>query len=123
MDSILLRDLTVSCILGCDPEERTRRRLVKITIELVLDLNEAATTDNLEKTVDYGMLVKKIIEFAEGTSYHLIEALAGAVADFCLEDPKVQRVDLQVTKPLPCPGLNAAAIRISRERKQRPVEN
>ena len=105
MDSIFLRDITVSCILGCDPEERTRRRLVKISVELFLDLDEAARSDDLNKTV------------AEGTSFHLIEALAGAVATFCLEDPKVRRVDLQVTKPLPCPGLNAATIRISRERK------
>ena len=117
MDSILLRDITVSCILGCDPEERHRRRLVKITVELFLDLDEAVRTDDLTKTVDYGSLVKRIIEYAEGTSFHLIEALAGAVADFCLEDPKVVRVDLQVIKPLPCQGLNAAAIRISRERK------
>ena len=117
MDSIYLRDVTVSCILGCDPEERTRRRLVKISVELFLDLDEAAKSDDLNKTVDYGTLVRKIIEFAEGTSYHLIEALAGAVATFCLEDPKVRRVDMQVTKPLPCPGLNAASIRISRERK------
>ncbi len=117
MDSIFLKDVTVSCILGCDPEERKRRRLVKFSIELFLDLEEAAKTDDLAKTVDYGTLVRKIIEFAEGTSYHLIEALAGAVATFCLEDPKVRRVDLQVMKPLPCPGLNAAAIRISRERK------
>ena len=117
MDSIFLRDITVSCILGCYPEERTRRRLVKISVELFLDLDEAARSDDLNKTVDYGNLVRRIIEFAEGTNFHLIEALAGAVATFCLEDPKVRRVDLQVTKPLPCPGLNAAAIRISRERK------
>ena len=101
MDSIFLRDITVSCILGCDPEERTRRRLVKISVELFLDLDEAGRSDDLNKTVDYGNLVRRIIEFAEGTSYHLIEALAEGVAAFCLEDPKVRRVDLQVVKPLP----------------------
>ena len=52
MDSIFLRDITVSCILGCDPEERTRRRLVKISVELFLDLDEAAKSDDLNKTVD-----------------------------------------------------------------------
>ena len=85
MDRILISDLRARCILGVDEEERREKQEVVINLALSTDLRKAGSSDRFEETVDYRALKKRIVSMVEGSQYHLVEALAEAVAGICLE--------------------------------------
>jgi dihydroneopterin aldolase len=74
-------------------------------VDLVLhgDLSEAAETDDLASTVDYGALYELVRALVvEGPSHDLIEALAGDIARATLAAtaaPRVASVEVRVRKP------------------------
>lgn len=99
MDRILISDLLVRCIIGVRDEERKDKQDVLINLSLSADLRKAGTSDRLEDSVDYRALTKQILRMAETSQFHLVEALAQAVADICLGDPSIEEVTVRVEKP------------------------
>jgi len=99
MDRILISDLLVRCIIGVRDEERRDKQDVLINLSLLADLRKAGTSDRLEDAVDYRALNKQILSMAESSQFHLVEALAQAVADICLKYPSIQEATVKVEKP------------------------
>lgn len=99
MDTILIKDLVARCIIGVGEEERREKQDVLINIALSADLRVPGKTDRLEDSIDYRALKKRVVQMAEGSSYHLVEALAERIAEICLEDPKVVEARITVEKP------------------------
>ena len=98
-DRVFIRGLAIRCIVGVDAEERREKRDVLIQITMHTDLRQAGRTDALEDTVDYRALKKRIIRLVEESRFYLIEALAQSIADECLQDSRVERVEVAVEKP------------------------
>lgn len=116
LDRIHIRDLLLRCVIGVRDWEREARQNVLLNITLHADLHAACASDEIADTVDYVTIKKRIIELVEGSSFQLVEALAQAVADACLEDPKVQRVDVMLEKPGALRFARTVAVDISRGR-------
>jgi dihydroneopterin aldolase len=116
-DRIVLQDLRLSCIVGVRERERTAPQEVVVNLVLYADLRAAGSRDRLEDTVDYSALSRRVEALVEQSSFGLIEALAGAIAGLCLEDPRVQGVGVRVEKPSALPRGRAAAVEIYRERE------
>jgi dihydroneopterin aldolase len=55
--------------------------------------------DQLDATVDYGLLARRLHDAIGGEPVNLIETLADRLAAVCLDDPRVRRVDVTVHKP------------------------
>lgn len=98
-DRIELRDLTARGRHGWFPEERERGQLFRVDVALGVDTRPAATSDDLADTVDYGALAKSVVEVIEGEPVNLVETLAARIADLCLEDARVDDVEVTVHKP------------------------
>ena len=98
-DRIHIRDLSVQCIIGINPEERVEKQEVVINLTLHADLAEAARTDRIEDTVDYKSVKNEVRKAVEASDFFLLERLAEHVAEIALRPPQVQRVDLSVDKP------------------------
>ena len=99
MDSIVIEDLLLRCIVGVNPDERTKEQDVNLQITLHADLRPSGRSDDLADTVDYKALKGDIRTAVEKSSYCLIETLAHEVARICLRDAKVQRVIVRLEKP------------------------
>lgn len=99
LDSIHIRDLLQRCIIGIYDEERCEKQDVVINITLHADLRKAGQTDNIEDTVDYKAIKKKVIAMVDGSSYLLVERLAEHIAEICLDDSRVRQADVRVAKP------------------------
>lgn len=87
---------------GVLPEERVTAQRFEVDLVLHADLARAAATDDLAATVDYAALFGLVERTVTGRSFHLIEALAGAIADAVLSavDPAVVgAVEVRVRKP------------------------
>jgi len=116
MDKIIIQDLTVSCVIGVNAEERFYRQQLLITVTLFTDLRTAGNTDALDDTVDYKVLTRQILERIENSDYRLVESVAEEIARICLAEPRVVRVRVRVDKPGALRCARAAAVEIERDR-------
>ncbi len=116
MDKIIIRDLITRCIIGINPEERVEKQDICINLTIHADLSRACRSDDFQDTLDYKALKKKILQRVENSQYYLIEALAQAVAEICLEHPLAQSVDVQVDKPGALRFARSVAVEITRRR-------
>jgi len=117
MDRILISDLLIRCIIGVRDDERRDKQDVLINLSLDADLSGAGKSDRLEDSVDYRSLNKRIMAMAEGSQFSLVEALAEAIADICLEQPAVRRATVRVEKPGALRFARTVGVEITRERK------
>lgn len=116
LDRVYIRDLEVRCIVGIFPDERREKQDVIINIVLHADLREACRTDDIAATVDYKAVKKRVLALVENSSYQLVERLAQSIADVCLADIRVQRVEVTVDKPGALRFARSAAVSIVRDR-------
>jgi len=81
--------------------EAERRLGQRFLVDLWVDVDDAAaSSDDIDQTVDYRHLAELVREVFAGPERLLLEALAGAVADGILERfPAAQRVRVRVRKP------------------------
>lgn len=119
MDRIRISDLVVRCIIGINEQERREKQDVVINLSLSTDLSKAGRSDKVEDTVDYRDLKKRIMKMAESSSYRLVEALAEAVADICLDHPAITQVQVRVEKPGALRFARSVGVEIIRERSQK----
>jgi D-erythro-7,8-dihydroneopterin triphosphate epimerase len=115
-DRILIKDLLVRCVLGLSVEERREKQDVLINVVLFLDLAKPGRSDRPEDTVDYRAVKKDILAVADGSQYHLAEALAERVAEVCLAHGSVERVQVTVEKPGALRFARSVAVEIERSR-------
>ena len=106
--TLTLNGLSVECVIGELPVERTRTQRVRVDVALEVP-DAAATTDELADTVDYAALAERIRAALVAAQCRMIERAARIVCDTCLADGKVASVRATVTKFGAIPGLESAA--------------
>lgn len=82
---------------GVEPEERERGQT--FLFDLRLEVGDAALSDEIARAVDYVEVVECVRAVSDGHAYHLLEALAAAVADAVAERFPIERVRVRVRKP------------------------
>jgi 7,8-dihydroneopterin aldolase/epimerase/oxygenase len=99
VDRITLTGLEVFAHHGALPHERELGQRFVVDVALDLDLATAARSDDLGDTVDYGHLAARVVDVVAGEACDLLEAVAGRVADVCIEDARVAGVEVTIHKP------------------------
>ena len=95
----MLTGLTARGFHGVYDFEREQGQDLVVDVALDLDLAPAAASDDVQDTVHYGELAGLLVAIIEGEPVRLIETLAGRLADACLNDPRVEAVEVTVHKP------------------------
>ena len=98
-DRIQIKDLLLRTIIGINEEERRNRQDVLINITLHADTRPAGISDDIEHTVNYRTITKRVIQLVEESSFRLVERMAAEIAAICLADGRVEAVDVRVEKP------------------------
>lgn len=96
---VALRGLRAHGRHGVYQAERESGQEFVVDAVLGLDVGEAARTDDLSRTVDYGGLAERLTAVVEGGPVNLIETLAERLAAVCLDEPAVAEVEVTVHKP------------------------
>ena len=97
MTAIELAGLEVFGYHGANEDER--RDGQRFLYDLELEVGEAGSSDRIEDAVDYREVAACVRDVSEGRAFHLLEALAAAVADALLDRFPVARVRVRVRKP------------------------
>ena len=98
-DRIQIKGLLLRTIIGINEEERRNRQDVLINITLYADTRAAGGSDDIEDAVNYRTITKRVIKRVEESSFKLVEKMAAEIAAICLEDLRVETVDVRVEKP------------------------
>ena len=98
-DRITLTGLTVFGRHGVyDFEKRDGQEFV-VDLTVWLDLVQAAATDDLSATVDYGVLARLAADVVGGSSRDLIETVGAEIADTVMTRFPVHAVEVTIHKP------------------------
>lgn len=98
-DRIELRGLVVRGHHGVFDHERRDGQDFVVDVTLWIDLVEAAASDDLSDTFDYGVLAQRAADIVAGPARNLIETVAGEIADDVMADSRVHAVEVVVHKP------------------------
>ncbi|MFZ0227030.1 MAG: dihydroneopterin aldolase [Mycobacterium sp.] len=98
-DRIELRGLTVRGRHGVFEHERADGQDFVVDIVVWIDLADAAASDDLADTYDYGVLAERAAAVIAGPARNLIETVAGEIAEGVMNDDRVHAVEVTVHKP------------------------
>lgn len=99
---------------GVNAEERHAGQ--RFLFDVSLEVGDAGLSDRIEDAVDYREVAAAVREVSSGTQFHLLEALAAAVADALLERFPVESVRVRVRKPTVALPVEHSAVTVERSR-------
>ncbi|MGD8559244.1 MAG: dihydroneopterin aldolase [Gammaproteobacteria bacterium] len=99
MDIIYLNDLEIETIIGIFDWERRVKQKVRLDLHMAADIRKAAATDDIDDTVNYKSVAKRLIEFVEASEFQLVETLAERIAEICINEFAIPWVRVKLNKP------------------------
>jgi dihydroneopterin aldolase/D-erythro-7,8-dihydroneopterin triphosphate epimerase len=116
LDRVMIKDLSVQGIIGINPEERVTKQEILVNATLWVDTRDAAKSDDIQDAVNYRTITKRMIAHIEDGEPMLVERLVQELADICLEDDRVHKVEISVEKPGALRHARSVGIKITRSR-------
>ena len=98
VDTIVIKDLGVLCRVGVPDDERANPQRLLITVEIGGDFSRAAASDNIEHTINYFDVSRRVIALCQEQSYRLIEKLAEDLARMALNEFGAKTATVEVKK-------------------------
>ena len=98
MDIIYLNDLRIDTIIGIYDWERRIKQTISLDLEMAGDIRKAAASDDIEDTLTYKAVDKRLISFVETSEFQLVETLAERITEIVLNEFHVPWVRLRVNK-------------------------
>jgi FolB domain-containing protein len=117
MDQLFITDLVARGIIGINDWEREKPQEILINLVLFADLHKVGKSDNLQDSINYRSVAKKVQAHAETAQRLTVEALAADLADICLEDPRIEKVRVRVEKPGAVRFAKSVGVEIERGRE------
>jgi len=99
MDIIYLNDLEIETIIGIYDWERRIKQKVRLDLEMATDIRRAASSDNIEDTLNYKSVAKRLIQFVSESEFQLVETLAERVAEIIISEFGIPWVRIKLNKP------------------------
>ena len=72
MDIVYLRGLKIETLIGIYGWERQIKQTIVIDLEMATDIRKAATTDNIDETLNYKAVAKRLIDFVSHSEFQLV---------------------------------------------------
>lgn len=117
MDTVFIKDLLARGIIGINDWERAQPQDILINLVLYTDIAKAGESDDLDGSVNYRTVARKVQAHAESAQRLTVEALATDIARICLQEPGVQRALVRVEKPGAVRFARSVGVEIERSRE------
>lgn len=119
MDKIIIKNLEVYAYHGVLEEERRLGQRFFVDAVMHIDLRRAGESDDLDETVNYAELCRKISEYTQKNPRRLIEAAAEDITRLVLTEYScVKKIGITVKKPSAPVGLPIEYPAVSIERSR-----
>ncbi len=117
MDIVFIRELQVETVIGIYDWERKIRQVISLDIDMATDIKKAAASDDIDDTLSYKTVAKRLIAYIEESEFELVEALAEKICAIIREEFKVPWVRLTLHKPGAVRGSRSVGVIIERGEK------
>ncbi len=98
MDIVFLRGLRIDTVIGIYDWERQIQQTVVLDLEMSADVKKAAASDDIEDTLDYKAVAKRLASFVAESRFQLVETLAERCAGIVRDEFGVGWVRLTLNK-------------------------
>lgn len=117
-DTILIEGITFHAYHGASDEEQAVGHRYSVDVVLECDIRPAAQSDDLQQTINYSTVAKRVLSIGTENRFRLIETLAECIAAEILQSFPATAVEVTVRKLLPPMKVPAQAtgVRIRREK-------
>ena len=117
MDIVYIRDLQIETVIGIYDWEREIKQTVSLDLEMATDIRKAAETDDIEYTLNYKAVAKRLIGFISESEFLLVETMAEKCAAIVREEFNVSWLRLRLSKPGAVRGSKDVGVIIERGEK------
>ncbi|MBI5003219.1 dihydroneopterin aldolase [Candidatus Woesearchaeota archaeon] len=115
---ITLKGLKYQIKIGVTEEERKQPQPVLIDLQLYLDITKAVATEDIEETVNYSAVQKKVNVFLENKEYVLVEKVSADLVNLLLSEfEKIKAVKCTCWKPEALKDAENVGVTVVRKRK------
>ena len=115
MDIVYIKELEVETVIGIYDWERKIRQTVSLDLEMGTDIRQAAASENIDNTLNYKSVSKRLIGFIEQSEFLLVETMAEEIAQIVLDEFPVPWLRLRLSKPGAVRGAKDVGVVIERE--------
>ncbi|MGH3429913.1 MAG: dihydroneopterin aldolase [Mycobacteriales bacterium] len=122
MDTVFIKGLSISTIIGAYGWERQVEQLLIFNVEMSSDVRKAAASDDLADALNYAAVGDTIKDIVQSGQFKLVETAAERVAEHIMKEYGVSWIRLEVSKPRPYSGGHAAGVLIERRATSDPGE-
>ncbi len=106
-DIIRLNRMIFHAYHGYWDEERQVGQRFEVDVELPVNVQQAASSDNIRDTVDLYKVYQTVERVVTKNTFKLVETLAQVIADTLLREFNLAQVRVRVRKPnSPVPGIS-----------------
>lgn len=118
LDKIIMSKMDFYGYHGVLPEEKSLGQKFSVDVEIGCDLQKAGKTDDLDETINYGLVYQEIKKIMETEKHDLLETCAHRIAGRILSFDKANWCLVRINKPeAPLPGIFAkVAVEIVRRK-------
>ena len=118
MDIIYLRDLRIDTIIGIYDWERRMKQTIILDLEMGTDIRKAANSDNIDDTLNYKAVAKRLMTFVGDSEFELVETLAERIAEIIMTEFTVPWCRLSLNKKGAVRGVRDVGVIIERGNKE-----
>tara|TARA_Y100001954_G_C15523342_1_gene460437 strand:- start:83 stop:454 length:372 start_codon:yes stop_codon:yes gene_type:complete len=114
VDKIFLSEIKIETTVGIWEWEKRIKQTVIIDIEMSADIKRAASTDDINDTLNYKAVAKSVRKLVEESQFQLVETMAEKISELILTEHDVDWVKVKVNKPGAIRGSKGVGIIIER---------
>ena len=98
-DTIYLKGLAIETIVGIWDWERQIPQTVVIDLDMAADIAKAAATDNIDDTLNYKLVAKRVQSLVKDSGFQLVETMAETIAQTVIQEFDVPWIRVRINKP------------------------
>lgn len=118
MDKVFIKNLCINCIVGILEQERIHKQRLLVNIEIDVDLEPCAKTQDLNQSVDYAKVCELVSNYIKNKKALLLESLAYELCDLIFANFRVaQGIKLSLEKPDILENCQGVGICVQKQRK------
>lgn len=118
MDTVFIHGLQAQALIGVHAWEREAPRLLRLDLELGVDIREAAASDHVRDAVDYAAVAERVRALCAREQPQLLETLAEHLARMLFREFPICQLRLTLHKPGAVEGTDSLGVRIERRREE-----
>ena len=99
MDLVFIEKLEVFTTIGVYEWEKGITQRLVFDLTMAHDNMPAASTDDINKALDYAAVSQAVTEFAQGNVFELVETMAERTAALLMEQFSIPWIRLKLSKP------------------------